>query len=36
VWADTTLANQELGWCAERELHDTLRAAWAWEQAVRE
>jgi UDP-glucose 4-epimerase len=36
VWADTTLANQELGWCAERDLHDTLRAAWAWEQAVRQ
>lgn len=36
VWADTTLANKELGWCAERELSDTLRAAWAWEQAVRQ
>lgn len=36
VWADITLANQELGWCAERDLHDTLRAAWAWEQAVRQ
>ena len=31
VWADTTLANEELGWHAERELSDTLRAAWAWE-----
>ena len=36
VWADTTLANKELGWCAERELSDTLRAAWAWEQSVRQ
>ena len=36
VWADTTLANQELGWRAERELGDTLRAAWAWEQSVRQ
>ncbi len=36
VWADTTLANNELGWRAERELHDTLRAAWAWEQSVRQ
>ena len=36
VWADTTLANQELGWRAERELRDTLRAAWAWEQSVRQ
>ena len=35
VWADTTLANSELGWHAERELDDTLRAAWAWERNVR-
>lgn len=35
VWADTTLANKELGWRAERELEDTLKAAWAWEKAVR-
>ena len=35
VWADTTLANNELGWRAERELDDTLRAAWAWERNVR-
>lgn len=35
VWADTTLANEELGWRAERELEDTLKAAWAWEKAVR-
>ena len=36
VWADTTLANEELGWRAERELRDTLRAAWAWEKYVRQ
>lgn len=35
VWADTTLANNELGWRAERELADTLRAAWQWERRVR-
>jgi len=35
VWADTTLANEELGWRAERELNDTLRAAWEWEKYVR-
>ena len=35
VWADTTLANEELGWKAERELTDTLRSAWAWECHVR-
>lgn len=36
VWADTTLANKELGWRAERELEDTLRSAWAWECRVRD
>lgn len=35
VWADTTSANEELGWKAERELDDTLRSAWAWERHVR-
>ena len=35
VWADTTLANEELGWKAERELNDTLRSAWEWECNVR-
>lgn len=35
VWADTTLANKELGWKAERDIDDTLRAAWAWEKHVR-
>ena len=35
VWADTTLANEELGWKAERHLDDTMRAAWEWEKYVR-
>ena len=35
VWADTTLANEELGWKAQRELNDTLRSAWEWECNVR-
>jgi len=35
VWADTTRANEELGWRAERRLEDTLKAAWEWEKAVR-
>ena len=35
VWADTTRANEILGWHAERELRDTLCAAWAWERHVR-
>lgn len=35
VWADTTFANEELGWRAERKLEETLRSAWAWERRVR-
>lgn len=35
VWADTSLANNKLGWKAERELDQTLKAAWAWEKHVR-
>ena len=35
VWADTALANKVLGWKAERDLDDTLRAAWAWEKHLR-
>lgn len=35
VWADTTLANTELGWKAERPLDETLRSAWAWEKRLR-
>ena len=32
IWADTTLANRELGWKAERSVDETLAAAWAWEK----
>lgn len=35
VWADTAVANEELGWKAERDIDDTLRAAWAWEKHIR-
>ena len=35
VWADTTRANEVLGWRAERDLVDTLRSAWQWECNVR-
>ncbi|WP_298064148.1 UDP-glucose 4-epimerase GalE [uncultured Rikenella sp.] len=35
IWAATDKANEVLGWHAERELGDTLRAAWAWEKHVR-
>lgn len=36
IWADTTLANEELGWKAERSVEDTLAAAWAWEKHLAE
>lgn len=32
IWADTTLANEELGWKAERTVEETLASAWAWER----
>ena len=35
IWADTTLANTELGWSAETSLHDTLLSAWEWEKYYR-
>lgn len=35
VWADTSLANVELGWKAERTIEDTLKSAWAWEKYLR-
>ena len=35
VWADTTLANEELDWRAERSLEQTLQSAWEWEKRVR-
>jgi UDP-glucose 4-epimerase len=35
VWADTTLANKELGWKAEISLENTLKSAWEWEKKIR-
>ena len=32
VWADTTRANQVLGWKAERTLRQTLQSAWEWQK----
>lgn len=32
IWADTSLANDELGWKATRSVEDTLASAWAWEK----
>ena len=35
AWADTTRANEVLGWKAASSLDDAMRSAWAWEQVVR-
>lgn len=35
IWADTSLANAELGWKAEKTLEDTLLSAWNWEKNIR-
>ncbi len=32
IWADPSKANKELGWKAQRDIRDTLAAAWAWER----
>jgi len=36
AYADTTKANNELGWKTELTLDDAMRSAWKWEQKVRE
>lgn len=36
IWADPTLANEEMGWKATRSVEETLRAAWAWEKHLKE
>lgn len=35
VYADTSLANKELGWKADTPLEETLLSAWNWEKNVR-
>ncbi|WP_372774450.1 UDP-glucose 4-epimerase GalE [Mangrovibacterium sp.] len=35
IWADTSYANEELGWKAETGLEETLLSAWNWEKRVR-
>jgi UDP-glucose 4-epimerase len=35
IWADTSYANEELGWKAEKGLEETLLSAWNWEKRVR-
>ena len=34
AYADTTKANEDLGWKASRSLDDALRSAWKWQQVV--
>ncbi|GGD20789.1 UDP-glucose 4-epimerase GalE [Hyunsoonleella pacifica] len=36
AYADTTLANDELGWKAKLSLDDAILSAWNWEQKVRQ
>jgi len=35
AFADTTLANKELGWTAQLSLEESLRSSWAWEKKIR-
>ncbi|HOP02825.1 MAG TPA: UDP-glucose 4-epimerase GalE [Tenuifilaceae bacterium] len=35
VWADTSLANNELGWNPENSLGEALLSAWRWEKKIR-
>lgn len=36
VWADTTFANHELGWKAQRSVDEMTLSAWKWELALAE
>ncbi|TRO66543.1 UDP-glucose 4-epimerase GalE [Christiangramia sabulilitoris] len=35
AYADTTKANEDLGWKADRSLDDALKSAWKWQKVVR-
>ncbi|MFA5782916.1 MAG: UDP-glucose 4-epimerase GalE [Bacteroidales bacterium] len=35
VWADTTYANKELGWKAEKGLEEMVLSAWEWEKKLK-
>ncbi len=35
IWADTSLANNELGWKAQTGLEETLASSWNWEKHLR-
>lgn len=34
IWADTTIANQELGWKAEKSLDEMMSSAWKWQKKL--
>jgi len=34
VWADTSFANEELGWKAEKDIDEMMLTAWEWEKAL--
>ena len=36
AYADTTKANNELGWRASRTLDDALESAWKWQKVVKQ
>ncbi|MEH0156123.1 UDP-glucose 4-epimerase GalE [Limibacter armeniacum] len=36
IWADTDIANKELGWKTERDLDNMMETAWKWEKNLRE
>jgi UDP-glucose 4-epimerase len=36
IWADTKLANDELGWKAQRDLDEMTLSAWNWEKRINE
>ncbi len=36
VWADTTFANEELGWKAELDIRTMMASAWKWQQYLLE
>jgi UDP-glucose 4-epimerase len=35
VWANTTHANEELGWKTQSTLEETLKSAWEWEKSLK-
>ena len=34
IWADTSYANRELGWKAEKSIEETLASAWKWQLKI--